>query len=154
MTTHHDTRLRGLEKAVDAHMARIVSTVARLDGKLRVCIALALGIGSFGWGLSIALMPSAFDYEACARVVQWASPEAWGAVFMALGALLVASGLAAINTAVWPSSLLAITYSVMSISAVVESRYSDHVPTAIWAYLTLGAIAALLAVFCVVPTKG
>lgn len=135
-------------------MSRIISTVAKVEGRLRQCLAVALGVGSFGWGLSIMLMPEAmYRTRAFEVTVHWAAPQTWGVVFMTLGAVLVAAGLSAIKAAVWPAALLAVTYSMVSISVMLAARSSDPVPTAIWAYLTLGAIAAILAQASVVNTR-
>lgn len=127
-------------------MTTIVDAVTRIEGRLRQCLAVALGVGSIGWGLSIILMPTAMSRLDVFRVtVAWAAPQTWGALLIVLGAVLIAAAYSSIRMAVWPAASLAVTYAMVSISVMLAARGSDPVPTAIWAYLTLGAVSGLLA---------
>lgn len=127
-------------------MTRIFSAVQRAEGRFMKCVAIALGVGSIGWGMSILLMPEALHTVWAFRVtVEWASPHMWGASIVLLGAVLIGAAFAAARTIVWPAAGLSVIYTLVSISVMVAARTDQPAPTAIWAYLTLGAISGLLA---------
>lgn len=135
---------------MDLHMSHIVKKAER---PVLLTLALVLGVGSVGWGLSVFLMPAAFDPDAFRVAGTWAAPQAWGVVLMVSGAMTVASGLTAMRTVVWPATALALTYMAVCTSVVLAARTSDPVPTAMWAYLMIGAACATLAFFSAYLTK-
>lgn len=127
-------------------MTELKKAAARLEGRFRQCVAVVVGVGSIGFGLSLALLPGALATARGFRVaVEWASPGAWGLFFAAFGIMLVATSLSAMRTAVWPAAGLSVIYGLMVIAVAAGSSFDVPPPPAIWLYLTMTVISSLLA---------
>lgn len=117
--------------------------------RFKEVLAVIVIIGTLGLGISLVSSPERFLFEPTFRTTfDWAKPEVWGAVYCTLALLLGISMAASRRQGMWPALGLTFLYGAFTTSMLVNYS-SGSVPSAIWVYLTMCLVCALLTASCV-----
>jgi len=127
-------------------MSLIITAVHTVERRFRRAVAIAVGIGSFGLGLSLLLYPATLgDVRSLKFTFGFAEPGAWGFIVAALGVLLVSTAVMSSRTIVWPATGLSLWFTAFSVSILFGAGTAIPVPLVVWAYLTIGTICGFVA---------
>lgn len=110
-------------------------------------LAVTFGIIDIGFGLSIILVPQGLSGLATFETLsEWMAPQMWGSVLLAGGVLMAAAAFIAPRSIVAAAVPLTITWAVFLSSVVLSFNVDRPVPTAVWMYLSITLIHAIISI--------
>lgn len=135
MSEHIATRAHNLLRFASQH-------------QLKEILAGILGVVSFGYGLTFVLTAKSFSRTHTYDIaLSWAAPGTWGAIFMILGALLVAVLVVNRQQAMWPSFAMTLVFGVLTVSNIFSLNVGG-IPASIWLHLLATLISAVVTIAC------
>lgn len=116
--------------------------------RLKELLAVAVGFGSFGFGLSLIIDPNAYDRSDTYSVAfSWAPAQTWGTLLVFASVVLGLTMWINRQQGMWPALGLMMLYGFLTM-ATVFTAYSTGVPASVWMHFTLCLVSAILTAGC------
>lgn len=120
------------------------------DSHLKESLAVIIGLGIFGYGLTLIFAPGAvLATRTYAVAMTWAAPQLWGVVMSVLAVTLGLTMWANRQQGMWPALGLTLVFLAMTIANVLAVP-NGGIPVTIWLNLMVSMACGLLTAACAV----